>query len=57
MSTKEMGRQPEQVQEGPSQTLAAPAPAAALRNAVALWAEQSTRPETLDRKDKLRDKM
>jgi integrase/recombinase XerC len=31
--------------------------AAALRNAVSLWAEQNTRPETLVRSEKLRDKV
>jgi integrase len=40
-----------------SQALAAPDPADAIRNAVTLWAEQNTRPETLDRKDKLKDKV
>jgi integrase len=41
----------------PSQALAAPDPEAALRNAVNLWAEQNTRPETLARAEKLRDKV
>jgi integrase len=41
----------------PSQALAAPDPAAAIRNAATLWAEQNTRPETLERADKLRDKV
>jgi integrase len=40
-----------------SRALSVPDPAAAIRNAVALWAEQNTRPETLDRPDKLRDKI
>src|SRR5215210_5637319 len=40
-----------------SEALAAPDPVAALRNAVALWAEQNTRPETLARGEKLRDKV
>jgi integrase/recombinase XerD len=40
-----------------SQVLAAPNPRAALRNAVSLWAEANTRPETLDRREKLRDKV
>jgi len=43
--------------EGASQALSAPDPAVALRNAVTLWAEQNTRPETLERKEKLRDKV
>src|SRR5947209_5524603 len=41
----------------PSQALAAPDPTVALRNAVILWAEQNTRPETLARAEKLRDKV
>lgn len=40
-----------------AEALAAPDPAAALRNAAALWAEQNTRPETLARAEKLRDKV
>src|SRR5215213_4437167 len=40
-----------------SEALAAPDPAAALRNAVSLWAERNTRPETLARPEKLRDKV
>jgi integrase len=43
--------------EAPSQALGAPDPSAAIRNAVTIWAEQNTRPETLDRKEKLRDKV
>jgi integrase len=42
---------------GPLRALVAPDPAVALRNAVALWAEQNTRPETLARAEKLRDKV
>lgn len=41
----------------PSQALAAPDQTVALRNAAALWAEQNTRPETLARAEKLRDKV
>jgi integrase len=41
----------------PSQALAAPDPAAALRKAAALWAERNTRPETLARPEKLKDKV
>lgn len=41
----------------PYQALAAHDAEAALRNAVALWAEQNTRPETLSRAEKLRDKV
>ena len=44
-------------QAAPSEALTAPDPAAALRNAAALWAEQNTRPETLARAEKLRDKL
>jgi integrase len=40
-----------------SQALAAPDSDAALRSAVNLWAEQNTRPETLARPEKLRDKV
>ncbi len=39
------------------QALAAPDPSAALRNALVLWAERSTRPETLARAEKLKDKI
>ncbi|HEV7889191.1 MAG TPA: hypothetical protein VGP08_01060 [Pyrinomonadaceae bacterium] len=41
----------------PLAALAAPNPGAALRNAAELWAEQNTRPETLARAEKLRDKV
>ena len=41
----------------PPEALAATDPEAALRNAVALWAEQNTRPETLARAERLRDKL
>jgi integrase len=57
MSRKEIGEQPGGLQGSPAQALAAPAPKAALRNAVALWAEQNTRPETLARAEKRRDKI
>jgi integrase len=42
---------------GASEALAAPDPEVALRNAVNLWAERNTRPETLARAEKLRDKV
>jgi integrase/recombinase XerC len=42
---------------GPSQALTAPDTATAVRNAAMLWAEQNTRPETLDRAEKLKDKV
>jgi hypothetical protein len=44
-------------EESASGALSAPDPAAALRNAATLWAEANTRPETLDRRDKLKDKI
>jgi integrase len=40
-----------------SRALSAPDTDAALRNAVGLWAEQNTRPETIARAEKLRDKV
>lgn len=40
-----------------SRALAVPDAAAAIRNAVGLWAEQNTRPETLARAEKLKDKV
>ena len=40
-----------------TRALAAPDTGAALRNAVSLWAEQNTRPETIARPEKLRDKV
>jgi hypothetical protein len=40
-----------------TQALAAPDAAAAIRHAISLWAEQNIRPETLNRADKLRDKV
>jgi integrase len=57
MSREEIGEQAGGLQESPAQALAAPAPKAALRNVVSLWAEQNTRPETLARSEKLRDKV
>ncbi|HWW74563.1 MAG TPA: tyrosine-type recombinase/integrase [Pyrinomonadaceae bacterium] len=49
--------QPESEPDTPSRALAAPDTAAALRNAASLWAEQNTSPETLARREKLRDKV
>ena len=57
MSREERKDEPQGEPAAPSEALAAPDPAAALRNAVALWAEQNTRPETLARAEKLRDKV
>jgi hypothetical protein len=41
----------------PTEALAAPDPEAAIRNAAALRAEANTRPKTLARVEKLRDKV
>lgn len=41
----------------PPEALAAPDPFLALRNAVTIWAEANTRPETLARPEKLKDKV
>lgn len=57
MSREEVKREATGGASAPSQALAAADPAAALRNAVNLWAEQNTRPETLARAEKLRDKV
>ena len=59
-SANNLRRNPTGAGKCPGQPLAgalAPDPAGTLRNATALWAEANTRPETLDRKDKLRDKV
>ena len=57
MSRGETQAEPSNRTAAPSEALAAPDPAAALRNAATLWAEQNTRPETLARAEKLRDKV
>lgn len=57
MTSEETPRGQGSAPPAPSQALAAPDPVAALRYAVTLWAEQNTRPETLDREGKLRDKV
>jgi integrase len=49
--------EPDDDHKGASEALSAPDASAALRNAVSLWAEQNTRPETLARPEKLRDKV
>src|SRR4051812_28661947 len=54
---EEVRSQPEGEAVGPAEALAAPDPKAALQNAVILWAEQNTRPETLARAEKLKDKV
>lgn len=57
MSKKEVESKPQGGLAAPSEALAASDPAAALRHAAALWAEQNTRPETLARAEKLKDKV
>ena len=57
MTSEGVREEPQQEQEGASKALSAPDPAAALQNAARLWAEQNTRPETLSRAEKLRDKL
>lgn len=57
MSSEETPQGQGSAPAAPSQALSAPDPAAAIRNAAALWAEQNTRPETLDRAGKLKDKV
>jgi integrase len=57
MSREEREGEPQGKTDTPSQALVAPDPEVALRNAVALWAEQNTRPETLMRAEKLKDKV
>ncbi|MBA3240475.1 MAG: tyrosine-type recombinase/integrase [Acidobacteria bacterium] len=57
MTQEDYPREPEAVSEGATQALSHPDQEAAIRNAVLLWAEQNTRPEALDRKQKLRDKV
>ena len=57
MSTEEPQPESQVAAAAPSEALAAPDTEAALRNAVSLWAEQNTRPETLARPEKLKDKV
>jgi integrase len=57
MTFKERERGQQSDSAVPSQALAVSDPAAALRNAASLWAEQNTRPDTLTRAEKLRDKV
>jgi integrase/recombinase XerC len=57
MSTEESQESlPAQAEAG-SHSLSAPDLSASLHNAVAIWAEQNTRPETLARAEKLKDKV
>lgn len=57
MSRKESQQEPSEEFVVPSEALAATDPVGALRNAAAIWAEQNTRPETLSRQEKLKDKI
>ena len=57
MSREESAGGPRGETFAPSEALAATDREAALRNAVILWAEANTRPETLARAEKLRDKV
>jgi site-specific recombinase XerC len=57
MSREEVESEPQGGLAAPSEVLTAPDPAAALRHAAALWAERNTRPETLARVEKLKDKV
>jgi integrase len=57
MSTEESQESPPAQAEAGSHSLSVPDLAASLRNAVAIWAEQNTRPETLARAEKLKDKV
>ena len=57
MSDEEVREEPSGSATSPSRALATPDPTAALRNAVMLWAERNTRPETLARSEKLKDKV
>jgi len=57
MSIEAVEGEPQGDSTTPSEALAAPDPGAALRHAAAMWAEQNTRPETLARAEKLKDKL
>lgn len=57
MSREEASKEAAGESAAPSHALAAPDPAAALRSAATIWAERNTRPETLARAEKLRDKV
>jgi integrase len=57
MDREQVRKEPGDGPAAPSEALAAPDPAAALRNAARLWAEQNTRPETLSRAGTLKDKV
>jgi integrase len=57
MNREEVEKEPPGEMSSPSEALAAPDSAAALRNATAIWAERNTRPETLARAEKVKDKV
>jgi integrase/recombinase XerC len=57
MTLEEREEESQNTSEGHSKALAAPDPAAALRNAAVVWAEANTRPETLARAEKVKDKV
>src|SRR5688572_13388776 len=57
MISEEREGEPPGESAAPSQALAAPDPAVAIRNAATIWAGQNTRPETLARPEKLKDKV
>jgi integrase len=57
MTLEEVREEPENGSGEASQVLVAHDAAAAIRNAISLWAEQNTRPETLARVEKLKDKV
>jgi integrase len=57
MTLEEVREEPETERASASEALAAHDAAVSIRNAVSLWAEQNTRPETLARVEKLKDKV
>lgn len=57
MTKEEVREELQEGHEGALRELSLPDSAAALRNAITLWAEQNTRPETLSRAEKLKDKI
>src|SRR5215204_5637690 len=57
MSKEAVEGEPQGDSQTPSEALAAPESGVALRRAAAVWAEQNTRPETLARAEKLKDKL
>lgn len=57
MTLEEVREEAEEGRASASQALGAHDAAVAIRNAVSFWAEQNTRPETLARAEKLRDKV